>query len=178
MPIRQFAGQYDNTAGTDGPKKTQADLEKMGAKDSTLEIMDTDHAGLSTKPWTDTDLLPWFLKQSRMPVLTGVVHSADLLAGSGSSGSGSSQSATESSDQSATTTYSPVSPPNSTSDSGSGEDECEEDDETVESSGEDDCEEEDESAPADDEDDCEDDDETYDDEEDEDCGTLWTFIDS
>ena len=66
LPIRQFAGKNDNTAGTDGPKKTQADLEKMGAKDSTLEIMDTDHAGLSTKPWTDTDVLSWFLKQSRM----------------------------------------------------------------------------------------------------------------
>lgn len=150
LPIRQFAGKYDNTAGTDGPKKTQADLEKLGAKDSSLEIMDTDHAGLSTKPWTDTDVLSWFLKQSR----------------SGSPGE-SSPSATESSPDSATTTYSPVSPPNSTSES-EPEEECEEEDESDQNTTEDDCEEDE--APADDEDDCEDEDETYDDEEDEDCG--------
>jgi len=65
IPVRQFAGSSDTTAGTDSPKRTQAELEKLGSKVAKLEILNTDHSGLSTAPWLETDLLSWFLKQSK-----------------------------------------------------------------------------------------------------------------
>jgi len=65
IPSRQFAGSSDTTAGTESPKATENQLQSLGAKNANLDIMNTDHMGLSTKPWTDTDLLSWFLQQSQ-----------------------------------------------------------------------------------------------------------------
>lgn len=66
IPIRQFDGLSDTTAGFKDPQSTQAEIVKLGGKLSTLtEMSGKDHSAMSTAPWTDTDLLSWFLKQQR-----------------------------------------------------------------------------------------------------------------
>jgi len=64
LPIRQFDGTYDNTAGTESPRKTQKQLLTLGSEVSTLNEIACDHSGLSTKPFT-TDLMNWMLKNKR-----------------------------------------------------------------------------------------------------------------
>jgi len=95
LPIRQFDGQYDTTAGTESPKKTQEKLQSLGASAASLTELSTDHSGLSTQPF-NTDLMQWMLKQTR---------SGGSSSSSGSSDDSSSDSAssTDSSDSSETT---------------------------------------------------------------------------
>ena len=64
MPVRQFAGAYDNTAGQEGGKKTTNELVKLGDTNAKIAIVNTDHSGMSTQPFS-ADLLNWLLQQKR-----------------------------------------------------------------------------------------------------------------
>lgn len=79
MPVMQFDGQYDTTAGTAGPKATESQLQKIGSSVSQLVTESVDHSGMSIKPF-NTKLMNWMLEQS------------------GSSGGGSSSSSSSSND--------------------------------------------------------------------------------
>lgn len=64
MPVWQFAGSSDNTAGTDSPKATQEELVKLGSTLSKLTIEGTDHSGMSTMPF-NAQTMKWMLQQKR-----------------------------------------------------------------------------------------------------------------
>jgi len=66
IPIKAFAGKADETAGYADSERTQNQIVSLGGKLSTLtEFEGATHSDMSTKPWFDTDLLTWFLTQSR-----------------------------------------------------------------------------------------------------------------
>jgi len=48
VPVWQFAGEWDSTAGTDSPKRTQDALAKAGDGNAKLSILKADHSALST----------------------------------------------------------------------------------------------------------------------------------
>jgi len=64
MPVWQFAGSSDSTAGTESPKATQEQLVKLGSTVSKLSIESTDHSGMSTMPF-NAQLMKWMLQQKR-----------------------------------------------------------------------------------------------------------------
>jgi hypothetical protein len=64
MPVWQFAGSSDTTAGTESPKATQEQLVKLGSTVSKLSIESTDHSGMSTMPF-NAQLMKWMLQQKR-----------------------------------------------------------------------------------------------------------------
>lgn len=64
IPVMQFAGSSDSTAGGDPPKSTEAQLKKIGNNLASLVMESTDHSGMSTIPF-DTTLMNWMLKQKR-----------------------------------------------------------------------------------------------------------------
>lgn len=57
-PIWQFDGAWDTTAGTESPKRTQKELEKLGDTSAKLTTIQTDHSGLSTQPF-NVALMQW-----------------------------------------------------------------------------------------------------------------------
>lgn len=153
MPVRQFAGSSDSTAGTDSPKRTQAELEKLGSKVASLEIMNKDHSGLSTAPWLETDLLSWFLKQSKSGSNSGSEPQSSPSSPSKPPKSGKPTPVKPASASPARHTRYPSAAPSAE------EEDCD-DDETEAPSGDDEDCEEDETAPATaqsgDDDDCDD----------------------
>lgn len=76
-PIWQFDGAWDTTAGTESPKRTQAELKKLGDSNAKLTTIQCDHSGLSTRPF-NVELMQWMKAQGGNG------------SGSGSSSSGSS----------------------------------------------------------------------------------------
>jgi len=164
IPMRQFAGSSDTTAGTESPKATEAKLQSLGAKDATLDIMNTDHMGLSTKPWLETDLLSWFLKQSR----SGSSSASSSPSASSSSKSGKPTPVAKkpgmvkitrpASNDTSTTDVEDCNEDSSTEDD---EEDCEEDETSTSSAtaDEEDCEEDDDSSNENEED-CEEEDDT------------------
>lgn len=64
IPVMQFAGSSDSTAGGDPPKSTEAQLKKIGNSLASLVMESTDHSGMSIIPF-DTTLMNWMLKQKK-----------------------------------------------------------------------------------------------------------------
>lgn len=64
LPVWQFAGSSDSTAGTESPKATEAELEKLGSTIAKLSIENTDHSGMSTMPFNSAHM-KWMLQQKR-----------------------------------------------------------------------------------------------------------------
>lgn len=143
IPVWSFAGANDDTAGVDGSEQTEAEVKKLGGSEYKLTVIEgADHSAMNIKPWTDYDLLSWFLQQSK----SGTSSPAQSGAASGaiSVGASSAPAATE---------------------TGSSGDDLEDDDDDWEDEDEEDCEEEDD----DDDDDYDEEEEC--DEEDESTGS-------
>ena len=64
IPLRQYAGRWDNTVGQSSPKKMQEALDKCGASNAKLIWVDGNHNDMSTKPFS-VDRLEWMLQQRR-----------------------------------------------------------------------------------------------------------------
>jgi len=64
IPLRQYAGKWDNTVGQTSPKKMQEELKKCGASNAELIWIDGSHNDMSTKPF-NVDRLEWMLRQKR-----------------------------------------------------------------------------------------------------------------
>ena len=60
VPVRAFSGAYDSTIKPEWAKETQAKMESLGDANSQLTILNTDHYGLTTQPFTP-QLLNWML---------------------------------------------------------------------------------------------------------------------
>lgn len=149
IPVWSFAGQNDNTAGVDGSESTEEEVESLGGNEYKLTVVPgADHPAMNSKPWTDYDLLSWFLQQSK---------SGGSTASGAASASGSGSEATATASGSAVPTS--AAPPVATSAAGSGSS-----DDTGDEDEDEDC---DEDEDEDDDEDCDDDDE--DEDEDEDC---------
>jgi len=76
VPVWQFAGEWDSTAGTDSPKRTQDALAKAGDGNAKLSILKADHSALSTQPF-NAELLKWFLSNSGKGSGSGSSSSSD-----------------------------------------------------------------------------------------------------
>ena len=99
VPVWQFAGEWDSTAGTDSPKRTQKALEEAGNKNAKLTILKADHSALSTQPF-NAELLKWFLSNS------GKGSASSSSDSSSSDSSSSSDDSESSSDKESTSTSS------------------------------------------------------------------------
>jgi len=64
LPVRQFDGSIDETAGVIIPRKTQKELVKIENTQSTLSEYKTNHEGMQTAPWT-IDHFEWLLQHSK-----------------------------------------------------------------------------------------------------------------
>lgn len=64
IPLRQYAGKWDNTVGQSSPKQMENALEKCGATNAELIWVDSTHIDMNIKPFT-VDRLQWMLKQKR-----------------------------------------------------------------------------------------------------------------
>lgn len=71
IPTRAYTGTGDSTIPASWLEETQQKVEALGAgSKSTLTILDTDHSGLSTIPFS-ADLLNWMLQQKRPGAKSG-----------------------------------------------------------------------------------------------------------
>lgn len=64
IPLRQYAGKWDNTVGQSSPKSMQDALQKCGASHAELIWVDGNHNDMSTRPF-NVDRLEWMLRQKR-----------------------------------------------------------------------------------------------------------------
>lgn len=81
IPVMQFAGRSDSTAGGDSPKSTEAQLKKVGNDLASLVMESTDHSGMSIIPF-DTTLMNWMLKQKKSGASSSVSSSEDDISSS------------------------------------------------------------------------------------------------
>ncbi|KAK9900772.1 alpha/beta-hydrolase [Cystobasidium minutum MCA 4210] len=65
IPVMQFAGRRDTTVGQSSPKEQQDALVKSGNVNPQLIWLDTDHHGMSTKPFEDMRMINFFLNNRR-----------------------------------------------------------------------------------------------------------------
>jgi len=105
IPVMQFAGSSDSTAGGDPPKSTEAQLKKIGNNLASLVMESTDHSGMSIIPF-DTTLMNWMLKQKKSGASSSVSSSEDDISSSSSNDTTSESTSSSSSKASITKTRS------------------------------------------------------------------------
>ncbi|KAL7009453.1 hypothetical protein EMMF5_001084 [Cystobasidiomycetes sp. EMM_F5] len=95
-PVRAFSGSQDTTIPASWAQGTQSKMSSLGDSSSTLTILNTDHSGLTSQPFT-TDLLNWMLSHSGSGSAASSPSSSGTSAVTAPSSSASSSSGSTSS---------------------------------------------------------------------------------